>query len=224
MDTKLLESVVVGCPKDKELVSSNYTGSSTNYSTGTVTSYYTEQYKIKNFNVPINVMESYEKEVECPHCGARLTLTVKTKGKMTDAMRQSVIREKQAEMKRRYTGLAVCSMLTVVFVLLGVFLMNVNINHLYWLVPASGLFVYVLFLIPGAIKMRKFIGHPERILEKYEEGNPYFVSLGSSDHFFTSLKGDQKTTLKWKNSPDLATYLLGLDNLKKPGGYLDDYK
>lgn len=155
------------------------------------------RHKAETFDARVNFNDSYETTITCPNCGAGVKLFVKTKGKITKARKEKLVREKQADLKRSLKALLVSSLLLAAGIITNVFAPGetTGVISVCAIVISLPVWLWALAAVSGAIKCLK---HRELIFEKYELKHPYLVSLGEScSHYF---KG-QKKTIVWQRQP-----------------------
>ncbi len=154
-------------------------------------------HKPKTFDARVTFHDSYETTITCPNCGAKVMLSVKTKGKITEAHKEKLVREKKADLRRSLKALLVSSLLLAAGVVTNVFASGetAGVISVCAIAISFPVWLFALASLPGSIKCLK---HHELIFEKYEIKHPYLVSLGEySAHYF---KG-QKKTIVWQRRP-----------------------
>ncbi|MGE5494467.1 MAG: hypothetical protein ACM3S4_04075 [Burkholderiales bacterium] len=155
------------------------------------------RHKAKAFDARITFSDSYETTITCPNCGAGVSLFVKTKGKLTKARKEKLVREKQADLRRSLKVLLVSSLLLAAGITTSVFAPGetVGVVSVCAIVISLPVWIWALAAVAGAIKCLK---HRELIFEKYELKHPYLVAIGEyCEHYF---KG-QKKTIVWQRQP-----------------------
>lgn len=156
-----------------------------------------KRYRVEAFDAPVMFTDSYETTVTCPNCGAELKLSVKTKGKLTKVQKEQLLREKCSDLKHSLLLLFIATALLAAGVSANIFIAGNTLKTISICLVVV-LFPLWLFLLITIFRSVKNLKHYELIFKKYEEKNPYVVSLGeSSTHYFRG----QKKTIVWQQPP-----------------------
>lgn len=186
MEYEYIDSVTVICPAGWKLADKYGAGGAAR-----------NRYDEKEFDAPVTLTDSYETTVKCPNCGARLALSVKTKGRISYARKQRLLREKRAEFVHMLITLVITSALLTAGVLGTVFIAGDTLKVISVCVIVLS-FPLWLGMLAAALNSVKYIKRPRLIFEKYEQKNPYMVSLEeTSTHYFRG----QRKTIVWQTPP-----------------------
>jgi DNA-directed RNA polymerase subunit RPC12/RpoP len=125
----------------------------------------------------VDLSNTYEEEIKCPACGAKLSMRVKTKGKVPEAQEKNFLIEKKKERRQALIMFIIGAAIGALILLLTDF--SSPAGTLITFLCIAGLITGVLFSFGLFFFIRDsvWLSSRERLVKAFDRKHPYMVSI-----------------------------------------------